>query len=185
MNWKLILHYTKKHSCKSELLWYCGSWEENISMTLPYFCDFEEDLNLHLNKFEFQSCKKCLFQVWLKLTWCFILKDSFQYTNIKIVSPLVSPTLTLGDHNLYKLKSALSQKAFIEIWVILARWFSRKNLVNDLAKFFAFLWLSPLWKGPGPLLVWSKISFTQEWFVPCLIEIGLLVVEKIFFNINM
>jgi hypothetical protein len=35
--------------------------------------------------------------------------------NVKIVPPLVSTTLTLGDHNLYKLKSALSQKAFIKI----------------------------------------------------------------------
>jgi hypothetical protein len=38
---------------------------------------------------------------------------SFQYTNVKIVSPLLSPSLTLGDSNLYKLKSALSQKAFM------------------------------------------------------------------------
>ena len=110
-------------------------------MTLPYFCDyppFEEDMNLHLNKFEFQSCKKCLFQVWLKLAWCFILKDSFQYTNVKIVSPLLSPTLILRDRDLYKLKSALSQKAFIKIWVILAQWFSRKNFFNDLAIFLHF-----------------------------------------------
>jgi hypothetical protein len=68
----------------------------------------------------------------------FNLKDSFQYTNMKIVPPLVSPTLTLGDHNLYKLKSALSQKAFIKILVILAHCFSRKNFVNDLAKFLHF-----------------------------------------------
>jgi hypothetical protein len=160
MNWiKLILHYTKKHSCKSELLWYCGSWEENIQMTLHYFCDyppFEEDLNLHLNKFEFQWCKKCLLQVWLKLAWCFILKDSFKYTNVKIVAPLVSPTLTLRDHNLYKLKSALSQKAFIKIWVILAQWFSRKNFFNDLAKFLYNL------KFPLPkddlYQVWLKLA---------------------------
>jgi hypothetical protein len=39
----------------------------------------------------------------------------FPIYNVKIVPPLVSPTLTLRDHNLYKLKSALSQKAFIKI----------------------------------------------------------------------
>jgi hypothetical protein len=27
---KLIMHYISKHSCKSEILWYCGPWEENI-----------------------------------------------------------------------------------------------------------------------------------------------------------
>jgi hypothetical protein len=70
-----------------------------------HFCDyppFKEDLDLHLNKLEFQSCKICLYQVWLKLARCFILKHSFQYTNVKLVSPLVSPTLILRDHYLYK-----------------------------------------------------------------------------------
>jgi hypothetical protein len=38
------------------------------------------------------------------------------------------------------------------------------------------------WRGPGPLLVQFKIPFTQRWFVPSLIEIGLLVLEKIFFS---
>jgi hypothetical protein len=74
---------------------------------------FEEDLNIHLNKLEFPSFKKSLYQVWLKLGRCFILKNSFQYAYVKKISPLVSPTLTIGDHNLYKFKSALSQKALM------------------------------------------------------------------------
>ena len=50
---------------------------------------------------------------------------------------------------------------------------------------FTFLWLSPLWRGPGPLFEQFTISFTQGWFMPSLIEFGLLVQEKkIFFNIN-
>jgi hypothetical protein len=59
-----------------------------------YFCDyppFEKDLALYLNKLEFPSCKNGLYLVWLKLTRCFILKDSFQYTHVKIASPLVAP----------------------------------------------------------------------------------------------
>jgi hypothetical protein len=142
-------------------------------------------LGLHLNKLEFLSCKKCLYQVWLKLARCFILKDSFQYTNIKIVSPLLSPTLTLRDSNLYKLKSALSQKAFMQIWVILAQWFSRKNFFSDLTLFLHFCDYLHFEKDLGPLLVQFKIPFTQGWFAPCFIEIGVLVLEKkIFFNIN-
>ena len=57
------------------------------------FCDFspcEEDLALHLNKYEFPSCKNGLCQVGLKLAKCFILKDPFQYTLVKIVSPFVA-----------------------------------------------------------------------------------------------
>jgi hypothetical protein len=48
---------------------------------------------------------------------------------------------------------------------------------------FAFLWLSPRWRGPGPLFQQLRIPFTQGWFIPSLIEIGLLVLEKIFFSI--
>ena len=82
-------------------------WPNPIFVIIP---PFEEDLDFHLNK-----CKICLYQVWLKLALRFILKDYFQYTkfNVKIGSPLVSPNLTLNDHNLYKLKSALYQKAFM------------------------------------------------------------------------
>jgi hypothetical protein len=54
-----------------------------------------------------------LYQVWMKLTRYFILKDAFQNTNVKIVSPLVTPTLTLGDQNLYKLKSAPCKRTFM------------------------------------------------------------------------
>jgi hypothetical protein len=47
---------------------------------------------------------------------------------------------------------------------------------------FAFLWLSPLWRGPGPLFVQIRIPFTQGWFIPSLIEIGQLVLEKKIFK---
>jgi hypothetical protein len=81
----------RKLSCKSEILWYCGVWE--ISKW-PHFCDyppFKEDYALHFNKLEFPSCKNGLYQVWSKLVRCVILKDSFQYSHVKIVSPLVAP----------------------------------------------------------------------------------------------
>jgi hypothetical protein len=37
----------------------------------------------------------------------------FQIYKCKNTFPLVSPNLTLSDYNLYKLKSALRQKAFM------------------------------------------------------------------------
>jgi hypothetical protein len=124
-----------------------------------HFCNyppFEEDLDLHLNKPEFSSCKICLYQVWLKLARCFTLKDSFQYTYVKIVSPLVSPILTLGDHNLYKLKSAPCQ-----IWAILGQWFSREKNYNDLAKFSIFMIISPL-KRTWPFIWTISNSFDNN-----------------------
>jgi hypothetical protein len=42
---------------------------------------------------------------------------------------------------------------------------------------FAFLQLSPLWRGLGLLLEQFRIPFTQGWFMQSLIEIGLLVLE--------
>jgi hypothetical protein len=49
---------------------------------------------------------------------------------------------------------------------------------------YAFLWLSPLsfWRGPGCLFEQFLIPFTHGWLVPCLIEIGAVVLdlEKIF-----
>jgi hypothetical protein len=114
-------------------------WNDpTLSLHFSDYTPFEEDFNLHLNKLEFPSCKKWLFQVWLKLGRCIILKNSFQYANVKIVSSIVSPTLTIGNHNTYKLKSALSQKAFMQIWAILAQLFKGKTFFNDLGKVLHF-----------------------------------------------
>jgi hypothetical protein len=49
---------------------------------------------------------------------------------------------------------------------------------------FVFLWLSLPRKEPCPSFQQFSILFTHGWFVPSLIDIGLLVLEKIFFNIN-
>jgi hypothetical protein len=41
-----------------------------------------------------------------------------------------------------------------------------------------FLLLFPLWRGPGPYFEQFRISFTQGWFVPSLLEIGWLVLKN-------
>jgi hypothetical protein len=63
--------------------------------------------------------------------------------------------------------------------------FLEKKIFKWPHPIFAFLWLSPLWRGPGPFFEQFRVPFTQEWFMPSLIEIGLLVLEKkIYFNIS-
>jgi hypothetical protein len=47
--------------------------------------------------------------------------------------------------------------------------------------YFAFLWLSSLWRWSGPFFEKYWIPFTQEWFAISLIEIGLLVLETFHF----
>jgi hypothetical protein len=49
---------------------------------------------------------------------------------------------------------------------------------------FTFLWLSPLWRGPGPLFEQTWIPFTQGWFVPSLIELCPGVLEKFFLKLQ-
>jgi hypothetical protein len=75
----LNLHYIRKLSCKYELFWFFGSWEEDFYMTPPHFCNyliFEEDLALNLNNLEFPLPKDYLYHVWLKLA-CWIWRRRF------------------------------------------------------------------------------------------------------------
>jgi hypothetical protein len=58
-----------------------------------------------------------------------------------------------------------------------ALWFWRRRFLNDPTP---FLQLSPLRSGPGFYFEQFRIPFTQGKFVPSLIEIGMLVLKKIF-----
>jgi hypothetical protein len=49
---------------------------------------------------------------------------------------------------------------------------------------FVFYDYIPLWRGPCPLFEEFRIPFTQGWFVLSLIDIGVLVLEKIFSPIS-
>jgi hypothetical protein len=146
-------------------------------MTLPYFCTFVS--------IQFPSCRICLYQVWLKLAMRSILKDYFQYTkfNVKIVSPLCPPTWPSGTIICTSLNLHYIRKRSCNSELL---WLSGSHgeKIQWPCQIFAFLWSSPFWKGPGPLFEQFRIPFTQEWFVPNLIEIGLLVLEKIFFSIQ-
>jgi hypothetical protein len=51
----LNLHHIRNLSCKNQLFWLCGSWED-FYMIPSHFCNylpFEEDLALNLNTLEF------------------------------------------------------------------------------------------------------------------------------------
>jgi hypothetical protein len=64
--------------------------------------------------------------------------------------------------------------------------FLEKKIFKWPNPIFAFLRLSPLWRGPGPLFEQFRFPFTQGWSKLSLIEIGLLVLKKkIFPYINM
>jgi hypothetical protein len=47
---------------------------------------------------------------------------------------------------------------------------------------FAFLWLSLLWRGPGPLFEQFRIPFTQEWFIQVLLKLACWFWRRRFFK---
>jgi hypothetical protein len=73
--------------------WFIRKYLNDLVLIL-HFCDYpplKTTWTFILNKFEFLSCKNGLYQVSLKVARCFILKDSFQYTHVKIVPPSCTP----------------------------------------------------------------------------------------------
>jgi hypothetical protein len=149
-----------------------------------HFCDyppFEKNLDLHLNKLEFTSCKKCLYQVWLKLAM-FHFKRLFPIYKCKNSPLLVSPTLTLGDNSLYNLKSALSESFHVDMSYSGSVVLKEKNWWPR--RIFCFLWLSPLCRRTGLLLVQFRIPFTQGWFLPSLLKLACWFWRRFFSNKN-
>ena len=140
--------------------------EKIFKWTIPflhfcYYLPFEEDLALYLNKFEFHSPKDSLYQVWLNLA-CWFWRRRF----FKKKFPCIF-TLSL----LSPLGEGLSL-SFEQTWIPFTQQWLVPSLVNIspmvLEKIFkwpnpifTFLWLSPLWRGPGPLFEQTWISFTQ------------------------
>ena len=53
-----------------------------------------------------------------------------------------------------------------------------EKIVKSCQYIFTFLLLSPVQKGRGPSFGQTRIPFTQGWFVPSLVKIGPVVLEK-------
>ena len=75
--------------------------------------------------------------------------------------------------SLNKLESPSLKDAFCKVWLKLALLFFkfRQGILSILL-------LSPLGKGRGPSFKLIWFPFTQGWFVPSLVEIGPVVLEK-------
>ena len=73
--------------------------------------------------------------------------------------------------------------ALCQVWLKSAQWFSvsglcRRRLLNFLDVFSHFRNYLPLKRDEGPSFKQTYIPFTQECFVPSLIEIRPVVLEK-------
>ena len=84
-----------------------------------------------------------------------------------------SVNFPLKFHCVYKEKDALCQ-----VWMKLAQWFWRRRFLNFVNVFSLFCNYLPLKKGWGSSFEQTWIPFTQGCFVPSLVEIGPVVLEK-------
>jgi hypothetical protein len=208
----LNLRYVRYLSCTSELFWLIGSWEEKFSMishhicifvifsplkkTWPFICIILNSLHPRMicTKFDWNwptgsegedfffnintcnifpicgySWPPCT-MIWTNLILHYIRKLSCKYE-------LFSLSNTWEDFS-------MAQPHFCDYlpfdWLIIYCFTSRSWIfqlygdVSPLKRTWLFIWNDKNNK------FW--IPFTQGWFVPCLIEIGLLVLEKIFFS---
>jgi hypothetical protein len=137
-------------------------------MTLPYFCTFViiPPLNSHHARNVLPSL--------IEVGQVFHFKRFFSIYTCKNSFPSCLPPWPSGTIIICNISESFHVNMSFSGSVVL-----KENIFNDLAK---FSWLSPLWRGPGPLLEQFKILYTQGWFVPSLTEIGLLVLEKIVFR---
>jgi hypothetical protein len=100
-------------------------------------------------------------------------EDFFHYNHIPVVAPPVPRGPWFEQTWIYVIS-----KSFLVIWALLTQRILRRFLIDPVP----FLWLSPLWRGAGPLSEQFRTSFTQGCFVLSFIEIFLLVLEKEIFK---
>jgi hypothetical protein len=149
------------------------------------FCNYlplERGNPLHLYKLKFPSPKDDLYQVWLKLVQWFwrrrFLNDSTQFDIFAIISPL-KRTWPFIWTSLNFLFSRIMCTKFDWIW---GAGSGEKDLKKISVYFYCFAIISS-WRGAMPY-IWTnlKIFFTQGWFMPSLVEIGPVVLEKKIFK---
>jgi hypothetical protein len=154
----LNLHNVRKLWWKYELFWLSGS-QGKIFTTSPNFCLFVIISPLKRNwpfictiwnsLYPRIICITCKFDWnWRAGSGDFFFQYKHKWIWFSLLWPLPAPTP--GDHDLKILESTLYQIAFMSIWTILTQWLLRRFL-NDPTPFLHFLWLSPLWRRPGPL----------------------------------
>ena len=109
----------------------------------------------------------------------FAQRYDYTITLIKRTKNIVSFLRIKIDLYLLELESPSSKDALCQVWLKLAKWFWRKHF-SISSMFFLFSTLSPVRKGHGPSFEQTWMPFTQGYFLPSLVEICSMVLEKTF-----
>ena len=105
-------------------------------------------------------------------------ENFFNFVNVFSLFRNYLPLEKSGALHLNKLESPLPKDALCKVWLKLAQWFWRRWFLNVCQCILAFSQLSLLGKGRGHSFEQTWIPFTQGCFVPSLVEIGSVVLEK-------
>jgi hypothetical protein len=127
------------------VLWFMRRKYVNDPTLFLHFCDYP--LWIGLDPFiwinlNFPSCKNGLYQVWLKLVRCFILKDYFQYTLVKMF-PSCGPSRSLGTIICTSLNLQCVRKLSCkyELFWLSGSW--EENILMASAHIYIFVIISP------------------------------------------
>jgi hypothetical protein len=92
---------------------------------------------------------------------------------------LISPLMRTLPFNWINLNSLHPRIICTKIWLILAYWFWRRFFFLNFQCIFTLLLLPPLGEGQSPSFKDTWIPLPQGWFIPSLVKIGPVVLEKI------
>ena len=124
-----------------------------------------------------------LCQVWLKLAQWFWRREFFNFFNVFSLFLNYLPLEKGGALHLKKLETPSPKDALSQVWLKLSQWFWRRGFLN-FVNVFSLFHKNPLGKGHGPSFEQTWIPKTQECIVPCLVEIGSVVLDKKIFLIS-
>ena len=112
-----------------------------------------------------------------KFGWNWPREDDFSNLLMYFRNYLLSPFGKELVLNLSKLDSPSSKDTLGQVSLKLAYWFWRRTFLKTINVFHNFVIISPL-KRAQPLILTNMNLLHQKWFVPSLVEIGQLVLEK-------
>ena len=117
-------------------------------------------------------------QNWLKLAQWFWRRDFFIISSMYFRYFCNNLPLEMGwVLHLNKLQFPSPKDALCQVWLKLAQWLWRRRFLNFVNVFSLFHYYLPLEKGGPP-----RIPFTQGYFVPSLVKIDPVVLEKKIFK---
>ena len=176
-----ILYKSRIHLSKAIITYKSWNWlsssGEDFQISWMYFCNFviislwKKVWPFNINKPKSSSSMVAFYQSLVEIGPIYILSMYIHFHNYLPLEK--GRALHLNKFESPSLKDALWQ-----VWLKLAQWFWRRKIFKIIQCFFAISLLSFLGKGQGPLFEETWIPFTKEYFMPSLVEIGPVILEK-------